>query len=90
MDEKDQKGIYNAGAGEIFWKNFLAGFSRALGGIFVYLIFLAVVGLFFINFALPKLMPMIESYTNFLNSVSNMKSAPASITPENLQNLLGQ
>lgn len=90
MEDKEQKGIYQTGAGEIFWKNFLAGFSRALGGIVIYLVFLAVLSLIFLNFALPKIMPMISSYTNLLNSVSNTKPGSNPAFPPNLENLLGQ
>ncbi len=81
MDDKEQQGIYSAGASEIFWKNFLAGFSRGLGGLFVYLLFLIVLGVIFINFTLPKLMPMITSYSNLLKTFESVS---------NPQNLLGK
>ena len=89
------KTIYNASPGEIFWKNFLAGFSRGLGGIFVYLIFLFIIIVLFINFVLPKLTPLITNYTNLLkslDSISNIKTKSGSIIPKdlNIQKLLGQ
>ena len=55
------KTIYDAGAGEIFWKNFLAGFSRTIGGIFVYLIFFLILSNLFLNFLLPKISPHLSS-----------------------------
>lgn len=89
------KTIYNASPGEIFWKNFLAGFSRSLGGILVYLIFLFIFSGVFFNFVLPKLMPSITNYMNLfqsLGSSSNTKSGSGIILPENLdlQKLFGQ
>lgn len=87
--------IYEAGSGEVFWKNFLAGFSRGLGGVFTYLIFLVIISVVFVNFVLPKLLPSITGYMNILKSagsVSNTKPGSGSIIPENLdiQKLLGQ
>jgi len=64
------KTIYDAGAGEIIWKNFLAGFSRGVGGIFVYILFLLIFSGIFYNFVLPKLMPLITTYTNIFKSLS--------------------
>jgi len=91
------KTIYDAGVGEIIWKNFLAGFSRGLGGLFVYLIIFFIIGISFYIFILPKLMPSITHYMNIfesLGSISKLKSNPNSIIPGNLnidfQKLLGQ
>lgn len=98
-DKKDliskTKTIYEARPVEIFWKNFLAGFSRGLGGIFVYIIFLIIIGWVMVNFALPKIMPAITNLMNLsksLESVSRIKSGPANLIPENLdlQKLLGK
>jgi hypothetical protein len=89
------KTIYEAGAGEIFWKNFLAGFSRGLGGVFVYIFFLIIISVVIYIFVFPKLEPLITGYTNLLNSfnsISNPKTNPVNILPKNLdiQNLLGR
>jgi hypothetical protein len=80
------KTIYEAGPLEIFWKNFLAGFSRGLGGVFVYIIFLLVISGIFYNFVLPKFMPAITEYMNIfksIGSISNTKSGPVNIIPKN-------
>lgn len=91
------KTIYDAGIGEIFWKNFLVGLSRGLGGIFVYLIFFFIISVFFYTFVLPKLMPSITGYMDIfksLGSISKLKSNPSNTIPGNLninfQKLLGQ
>jgi len=98
-DKKDlvskTKTIYDAGAGEIFWKNFLAGFSRGLGGVFIYIIFLLIISAVFYNFVLPKFMPLITGYIDILksfSSISNPKSGGSNIIPENLDilKLLGK
>ncbi len=85
------KTIYEAGAGEIFWKNFLAGFGRGLGGVFVYIIFLLIIGAIVYTFVLPKFMPLINGYTNLLKTfspASNAKLGPG--VNLDLQKLLGQ
>jgi len=106
MEEKEQfiknkeivppktKTIYDAHYGEIFWKNFLAGLGNGLGGLSVYLISLAVIGIIFFYFVLPTLMPTINAYTNFFKSVSSVintkPSAPNSSENFFLQKLLGK
>lgn len=98
-DKGDQvsktKTIYDVGALEIFWRNFLAGASRGLGGIFVYLVFLFIISGLFLNIVLPKLLPSINNFTNIFNSLgtmSNTKTGPGSFLPQNLdlQQLLGK
>lgn len=80
------KTIYNAGAGEIFWKNFLAGLGRGLGMVFVYLGFLVIMGVIIVNIVLPKILPMITSYTDILKSFSPMTGS----SNQPLFNLFGQ
>lgn len=98
-DKKDifskTKTIYDAGYGEIFFKNFLAGLGRGLGGVFIYIIFIIILSLVFYNFVLPRFMPLITGYMNIfksLESISNIKSGESNIIPENLNilKLLGQ
>jgi len=98
-DKKDlvskTKTIYEAGAGEIFWKNFLAGFGRSLGGVFVYVIFLLIISWVIYNFVLPKFMPLITGYMNIFksfNSISNTKSGAGNTSPGGLDilKLLGK
>jgi len=81
------KTIYDAGAGEIIWKNFLAGFGRGLGGIFVYLIFLFIISGVFLNIVLPKLMPQITGYMNLFNSLGSGNNLPKNM---DLQKFFGQ
>jgi len=87
--------IYDASSGEIFWKNFLAGFSRGLGGFISFIILWLIIFVIFSNFVLPKIMPSITKYTNIfesLGSINSKKSGQIDIIPENLdfQKLLGK
>jgi len=81
------KTIYDASAGEIFWRNFLAGASRGLGGIFVNLIFLLIIGVLFINIILPQVMPMVNSYLNIFKLPGKINNLPQNF---GLPQLLGQ
>ena len=63
--------IYSSSLGEIFSKNFVAGFSRTLGGIIVYLIFIFVVSAIFSAFVLPKLLPLLTPLTQGLQLLQN-------------------
>jgi hypothetical protein len=81
------KTLYDAGTGEIIWKNFLAGASRGLGGVLVYLIFLFIISGLFINIVLPKIMPSINSYLNIFKSLGTVNNLPQNLY---LQKLFGQ
>ena len=78
VDQADQisqtKSIYSASSGEIFWKNFLAGFSRALGGIFIYLIFIGIAINVFLTHALPQIKPLYEEYMKAVQTIGQMKT----------------
>lgn len=78
------KTIYDAGVGEIIWKNFLAGFSRSIGGIFVYLIFLFIISGLIFNVVLPKFMPSITNYMNLFNSLQSGSNLPKNLDIEKL------
>jgi len=98
-DKKDSlsngKTIYDVGPGEIFWKNFLAGFGRGLGGAFVYIIFLLIATGLVVRFVLPQFAPIIDNFTNLsksLESISKTKPGGNNIVPQNLdlQKIFGQ
>ena len=60
------RSIYDATAGEIFWKNFLAGAGRSLGGIIFYLLFILIIGSVFLRYLAPIVSPFMDQ----LNSIS--------------------
>src|SRR5690554_6712962 len=64
--------IYDVSSGQIFWRNFLAGMSRALGGMLIYLLFLLLGSVVFAQLILPQLNPMIEEYRQALQSINSI------------------
>ena len=58
--------LYSVSSWTILWRNFLAGASRALGSIFIYLIFFAITSYFTLQFVWPQIKPLLDSYTQFL------------------------
>lgn len=101
MEEKNtqnsihKKTIYDAGYGEIFWKNFLAGLGHALGALMVNILLYIVVGFLFVRFMLPYLNPLISGIaqlTKSVESLSSIQSGSGITLPKNinLQKLLGQ
>lgn len=66
--------IYDASPFEIAWRNFLAGFSRTLGGVMVYLFFVFVIGFIVAQYILPQLKPVYDTYSRSLNLLQDLKS----------------
>ena len=62
----NNKTLYDASYPEIFWKNFLAGFSRTLGGLVLYLIFIVTIGTVVLQFVMPLITPAL----NQLNTIN--------------------
>lgn len=65
--------IYDASLSAVFWRNFLAGMARALGGIIMQIIFMIAVALVIINLLLPKLAPVITTYEKAINSLDSLQ-----------------
>lgn len=53
-----EKTIYDVGAGEIMWRNFLAGMSRAIGAMVIYFIFFIVLTQIFLTYMWPYVEPV--------------------------------
>jgi hypothetical protein len=66
------KTIYEVSAGEVFFKNFLAGFGRALGGVFIYLIFMLISVYSFLTFAYPQIKPFIADYQRAIQGLNSI------------------
>lgn len=69
---KKSRSIYDATAGEIFWRNFLAGASRSLGGIIFYLIFILIIGSVFIRYLTPILSPLLDQLNTISGSLNRI------------------
>ena len=74
------KTIYDAPPLEIFWRNFLAGASRALGGIFLYFIFLSVVSVIFIRYVAPLFAPLMEQLNSLTGTLDSLPRFPDAST----------
>ncbi len=93
-DAPQTKTIYYSSYGEVFGKNFVAGFGKALGGLFVSIALYVFLGLLFINMVLPKLEPFITSMTSLSKSLESLprlkQGSNITIPTINFQKLLGQ
>ncbi len=84
------KDIYSSSHGEIFSKNFVAGFARALGGIVVYLIFLGIITFIISRTLLPQLLQTFGNLTSSLNSLNQTKSTLPQLNSPDVQQLFQQ
>lgn len=72
-DRQNQtKTIYDAGYGEVFFKNFLAGVGRAIGGIVIYLVFILIAVNTFITYAYPQIKPFIDEYRQAVQGINKL------------------
>lgn len=69
LQDEDQltskKTLYDAKYSEIIWRNFLAGVSRAFGGIVLYIVFFVVVGNLFMTYVWPRMEPVVSQLQSF-------------------------
>jgi hypothetical protein len=82
LDEPDQitktQTIYDVSPGEIMWRNFLAGMSRALGGMVIYFAVIFILGNIFLTYIWPILEPSFQTLgeTTDLLQQMNMLQQP--------------
>jgi hypothetical protein len=69
------KTMYQVSALEVFGRNFLAGFSRALGSITIYLIFSIITFSLFMEYVLPQVEPFISEYRQAMESITKLNKA---------------
>src|SRR5690606_6078712 len=81
--------------GSVAAKNFVAGASRALGSILVYLIFLGIMYFIFTTFFWPRLEPYVTTYTQAMESLQTLQNlnqptgaGSPQLDAQQLQNLL--
>jgi predicted PurR-regulated permease PerM len=74
-DPNQKASLYQASFWSIFWRNFLAGFSRALGGLLITVVLVAVVT--YISFKLfwPQLEPLINTFTQATQNLQDTNRA---------------
>jgi len=64
--------IYDASLSSVFWRNFLAGVARGLGGILINVIFLLFISLVVMNWLLPRVQPLFDTYQKAINSLDGI------------------
>ena len=64
------KSIYQVSGFEIFWRNFLAGFSRAFGSLFIYIGLLVAIS----YFLMPKLLPLVNTLQESVETLTKMQN----------------
>lgn len=57
----NSKTIFDVSAGEIFWRNLVAGAGRAIGGIIFQIIFFFILFQIFNQFLLPTIQPLLDT-----------------------------
>jgi len=94
--KKDGKTIYDAGYGSIIAKNFLAGFSRTLGALVIYIILSGLIYYLVISIVLPQLRQYLPNLKLLLGPSSPgfpqtddspLNSIPFNLTPQQLEML---
>jgi hypothetical protein len=74
VSEKNQgKTLYDASALEIIGKNFLAGFSHALGGVIIQIGFFVVLGYFATIYLWPQIQPMMNLLSRSVESMEQLQ-----------------
>ena len=91
------KSIYDVSGFEVFWRFFIAGFARAMGGFFVYILLFVILGTLINRYLLPYILPLIETLQTSLNSLNQLNSSESQnqmvdqlLKQPNLQNILNQ
>lgn len=95
-DQKD-KSLYSASWASIFFRNFLAGAAKALGGIIMYILFLYLIARVVSTYVLPQITPLIDTLQTLVQLQSqqqNQLQAPGAgaiqVTPEQIDQAIKQ
>jgi len=83
-----ENNLYNSSYISIFFRNFVAGLAKGLGGIFVYLILVWVVGRIMVQYVLPEIRPLINTF----EQLGKLQTPPQTqkIDPEAVNQLMQQ
>ncbi len=74
---KPQDTLYTVPLSQVIFRNFLAGFSRTLGGLILYLVFIAVIGYISFTFIMPQLQPLLDTFS----SISKLQQPSTAFGP---------
>ncbi len=67
------KTIYGVSYSQIFWRNFVAGVARALGGLIFQILFLVIVANLFMVYAWPYVQPVLSTLTTVSESLQSLQ-----------------
>lgn len=81
--------IYNVSKTSVFFRNFIAGAGRALGAVFIYFVFLSVVGYIVSKLIIPQLQPILSTFES-IGNLSSPQANPAPYRPEQVNQILKQ
>lgn len=70
------KTIYDVGPWEIFWRNFLAGMARALGGLLIYFLISIVLVSLFTTYIWPLISPQFQMFGDSLELLQGLNTVP--------------
>lgn len=84
----DTKTMYDVSATEIFFKNFIAGAGRALGGIVLYLLFFGLIAGIFTTYIWPHVEPFIIEYQQALQGINSLTQTTSPEQTEQYQRFL--
>ena len=92
-EKKDNPTLYSSSYVSIIFKNFLAGFARALGSLVVYVVFLIIMSQVFIQYVYPQLEPYLEVFQQLgdLQALTQTGGGGAvTIDPETVNQIMEQ
>lgn len=75
----ESKSMYDASAGEVAFKNFLAGFMRGLGGFFITLLTWAALYFFSVKYLLPQLTGVLGEAKSMIQSVEKIQTGTTNL-----------
>ncbi len=65
--------IYQVSAGEIFWRNMVAGAGRAFGGIILQIVFFIIIIRLFNQYMMPALQPLVDTLQTATKQLENLQ-----------------
>jgi hypothetical protein len=99
--EGPTKTLYQVSSGSIFWRNFVAGFARALGGLLIWVILVIISSQLFLIYVWPQMRPLLTSYQKAIDSITTLGNSGQNvqssgegqtiqIDPATMQNIIQQ
>lgn len=78
------KSIYDVSGFEVFWRNFIAGASRTLGGLILYILIFVGLASVVNKYMMPYILPLVETLQTSVNSLNQLNSGKNQVVDETL------